>query len=292
MLDIHRGLKDYGKAMATLQELQRTAVDGEEKYRLEYEIAAMYFDMADYAKAAAKFREILGAARATSDRLAIRDAYAKALFRGGDVAEAAAQFETLTREEPDPLRSYVDNLMAFYCRFAAGKAEEQQFPEDAALFIQTYEKLGEAERGRLTPSQFATATWIYYTQALIDLKKARVGAAMEKLNAITTSPDDFLAADAAYQLGMLHMERKDYEKAREMFEYLLFSTRSAESAVRATFALGRCFQALGMEDKARERFAQVVERYPLSPCAGMIRAGAATQAVDRAAQPQPGEGKP
>jgi TolA-binding protein len=265
MLDIYRGLKDYGSVMAALEDLRKTAADDTEKYRLEYEIATIYFEMADYAKAAQKFKETLSAAVAGSDRVAIRDAYAKALFRAGDGEGALAQFDALTREEPDPLRAYVDGLMAFYCKFELGKAAERQFPQDADQFLQTYEKLSDAARGALTSAQFATATWIYYAKALMDLKEGRVEPAIRKLNAVASSPDDFLAADAAYRLGMIYMEQRDYDKAREVFEHLLFATRSAESAVRATFALGQCLDALGQNEKARERFAQLAERYPFSP---------------------------
>jgi len=142
---------------------------------------------------------------------------------------------------------------------------------DADLWIQKYEKLREVERDALSSAQFAKATWIYYVKALMDLRKGRIEEGMRKLNAVTTSPDDFLAADAAYTLGLLAMEKGDFDRARETFEYLLFATRSAESAVRATYALGRCYQALGRPEKAAERFAQLEQRYPLSPLVALAR---------------------
>jgi tetratricopeptide (TPR) repeat protein len=134
-----------------------------------------------------------------------------------------------------------------------------------------YEKVPEADRAKLTVEQYTRATWIYYVKAQIDLRKGRRADALERLNAVTRSPDDFLAADAAYELGRIAMKHGDYAKAREMFEYLLFATKSPESAVRATFALGQTLEAMGLRKEAVERYAQTIERYPIAPCVEEIR---------------------
>jgi tetratricopeptide (TPR) repeat protein len=271
MLDIYKGLKDYGRVLATLQELKAAAGDDIERYQLEFEIGSIWFDMADYDRAAESLKNALAAAPLPSQRLSIRDAYAKALLRASRLEEALAQFETLSREQIDELRQLADRLMAFYARFALGRAEEREFPDDALRYIHQYEQLDDHQRQRLSPLQFARATWIYYTLALVDLHRSRLGPAVEKLNAVTTSPDDFLAAEAAYRLGMVFMQLRQHEKARETFEYLLFATRSSESAVRATYALAQCLEQLGQTDRAVERYAQLIERYPLSPYVEMIR---------------------
>ncbi|MEI8120746.1 MAG: tetratricopeptide repeat protein [bacterium] len=270
MLDIYKGLKDYRNVLATLEDLTKTAGDEIEKYKFDFEIASIYFDMADYAKAAETFRGALASAKRAQERLTIRDACAKALYRAGKQEEALAQYETLAKEETDPLRVFEDRLLIFYLRFALGKAEEREFPEEADRFLMQYEKLGESERGKVSPEVYAKATWIYYIKALIDLKKGRHADAVARLNAATRSPDDFLAADAAYTLGRIAMKNGDFQKARELFEYLLFATRSPESAVRATFSLGQTLEAMNLRKEAAERYAQLIDRYPISPFVGEI----------------------
>ena len=196
MLDIYKGLKDYRSVMATLDELKRTATDPDEKRRIEAEIGSILFDMADYAKAAQAFKDSLQAARENDERLALREGFARALFRDGKTADALAQFEMLAKEEANPLRQFVAGMMVFALKFSLDQAFEREFPEAALRYVQQYEALSETERGRLSQAEFVKATWIYYAMALIDLKKDRGAAALEKLKAVSTSPDDFLAGDA------------------------------------------------------------------------------------------------
>ncbi len=182
----------------------------------------------------------------------------------------------------NPLRHFVAGLLVFALKFSLEQAFEREFPEAALRYVQQYEGLSEAERGKLSQAEFAKATWIYYVLALVDLKKDRTAAALERLKAVSTSPDDFLAGDANYRIGLAHLQARDFEKAREAFEYLLFATKSSESVVRATYQLGVCLRELGRADSARQRFQQIIERYPLSPFVELARknsAGGGTNAV-------------
>ncbi len=274
MIDIYKGLKDYGKVLAMLHEYKATAGSEIEEYQLDFEIGRIYFDMADYDKAAESFRQALAAAKVLDDRVAIRDGYAKALFRAGDLQNALAQFETLAKKETDPLRIFVAQQMSFLIKFSLDQVLEREYPEDHLRFIQTYERLPEADRKKLSRSQFARATWIYYVLAQIDIKKNRTDAAKVKLNAVTSSPDEFLAAAAAYELGMQFMKQKDFKSAREVFEHLLFAMNSAESAVRATYALGICLEKLDKPKQALSRYKQLVDRYPVSPYAEQAKQNA------------------
>jgi tetratricopeptide (TPR) repeat protein len=271
MIDIYKGLRDYGKVLTTLDDYKASAGDSIEKYQLDFEIGRIYFDMADYEKAAESFRQALAATRVQGDRAAIRDGYAKALYRLGDLENALIQFETLVKNENDPLRIFVAEQMAFLIGFSLEKTLEREYPEDHVRYIQGYEQLPEDARQKLSRSQFAKATWIYYVLANIDAKKNRLDAARVKLNAVTSSPDEFLAATAAYELGLLYMQARDFKSAREVFEHLLFALNSPESAVRATYALGICLEKLGKPKQAARRYRQLVERYPVSPYAEKVK---------------------
>jgi len=267
LLEIYRGLKDYRSVLATLEELRRTAPDDAERRQLDIEIAGIYFDMADYAKAAEAYRNALSLAGDARQATAMRDGYARALFRMGNFEEALKQYEILLREDTGEVAAFIDTLLVFYCKFALGRAEQREFPEAAARFIQKYEQLTEAQRSRLAPDDFARAMWVYYIMGLMDLKKGRTADALERLSAAATAPDDILAGEAGVLTGLLHMKAGDHEKAKDAFEYLLFSTKSSESTVRAMYYLGVTLNELGRRDQAVERFRQLLQRYPASPFA-------------------------
>jgi tetratricopeptide (TPR) repeat protein len=111
----------------------------------------------------------------------------------------------------------------------------------------------------------AKATWVYYALAKRDLKKGYVDEAIKKLNACANSTDDSLAAEALYELGAIHMARKNFAAARDALEELLFRGKGTDALVRGTYALGACYQELGRGEKAKEKFQQLLDRYPLSP---------------------------
>ena len=46
---------------------------------------------------------------------------------------------------------------------------------------------------------------------------------------------------------------------------LLFRGKGTDALVRGGFALGRCYEELGRPEKAKEKFQQLLDRYPLSP---------------------------
>ena len=270
MLEIYKGLKDYRNVLATIEELRKSATDDAARRRLDAEVAWIYFDMADYAKAADAFKKVLGSARERMEQLTAREGLAKALLRTGQLDEALGQFELLAKEEGG-LKQFVDQLLVFCLKFETGKAVEREFPQDALRLIQNYEALTTKARQNVTAADLAKVTWIYYVLARIDLRKQRHAEAVDKLIAASKSPDDDLAGEASYQLGMIYMKAGEFEKAREAFEYLLFSTRSSDSAVRGTYALGLCLQKLGRAQNAKERFDELSARYPLSPYVEMIR---------------------
>jgi tetratricopeptide (TPR) repeat protein len=270
MLDIYKGLKDYRNVLATIEELRKSATDDQERRRLDAEVAWIWFDMADYAKAADAFKKVLSSAKERPEQLSAREGYAKALLRAGQFEEALSQFESLEKEDSG-LKQIIDQLIIFSLKFDMDKALEREFPQDALRLIQKYESLTPATRQNVTGADLAKVTWIYYVLARIDLRKQRTADAIEKLIAASKSPDDYLAGDASYQLGMIHLKAGQFEKAREAFEYLLFATRSPESAVRGTYSLGICLQKLGRTANAKERFDEVVNRYPLSPYVGIIQ---------------------
>lgn len=271
-LEIYKALKDYRSVLATLEQLKSESRGEIEPHKIDFEIAWICFDLCRYEQALEAFKRSLAGARDPAERLRIRDGYARTLFRSGDRTEALHQYRTLAKAEPEPLRAFVDRLMVWYLELAAGDVTRSPLPAEAAKLIEWYTSLPDEKRSRLPQSTLAQVTWIYYVAALRDLDEGRTAEAMEKLKAAGNSPDDWLAADAIYRTGMLQMKARQWKQARETFEYLLFSTRSAEAEVKATYALGLCHQALGDDASSAARFEQVLKRFPDSAYADRIRA--------------------
>lgn len=271
MVGIYKGLKDYGKALQMLEQYRAAAGDTVESFRLDAEIAGLYFDMANYEKATRLYLDALKAAQNPSDRLVIREGYARSLYRQELLPQALAQYEILAREQVEPIREFVSQQMVFLIKCQDGKAKEIEYPNSHLQFIKQYENLSDEERGRLSAEQYAKATWIYYVLANMDIQKGRKSVAKIKLDAVINSPDESLSGQAAYQLGLLHMQDREYDKARAIFEHLLFSNPSSESVVRGTYALGRCWMELKKPKLAGRRFAQLARRYPQSPQAKKVR---------------------
>jgi len=271
-LDIYKGLKDYRNVLATLEVFKKELGDEIEAYKIDFEMACIYFDLCRYGEAAEHFKRSLAAAKDPRERVNIREGYARALFRKGDNAEALAQFQALTKEESEPLRLFVDRMMAWYLAAAVAKPPDAALPAEATPLIRTYEALPEAQRGQVPNNTLAKVTWVYYVSALLDLEQGQTARALRKLEAAGNSPDDWLAADAILRAGELYMTAKDFKKAKETLEYLLFTTKSAEAEVKATYALALCHQELGEAERAKERFERILQHFPDSAVAEKVRA--------------------
>lgn len=270
-LEVYKALKDYRSVLATLEELKTRAGGQIEPYKIDFEIAWIYFDLCRYDRAAEAFRKSLAAAKDPGERINIRDGYARALFRAGQLAEALGQYRALAKGEPGELRAFVHRMMVWYLQRATGETAVQRLPDEAARLIEWYVALSDDKRDRLGQSTLAKVTWIYYVAGLLDLDKGRRDDALAKLKAAGNSPDDWLAADAIYRTGTIQMKAGRLDEAKETLEYLLFSTKSAEAEVKATFALACCHEALGDARRARLRWEQVLRRFPDSSYAESAR---------------------
>jgi tetratricopeptide (TPR) repeat protein len=271
MIDIYKGLKDYRQVLATMEQLQAVTTDADEKQRLANEIAWIYFDVADYERALKAFDTCLATAQDPQQRVDLREGYARAAYRGGKLAAAREAYVALRKEDNRPLRQFINNLQVFLIGIETGQADERDLPRDAEKHLVAYEQLTEALRAKLDPTDVAKATWVYFALARRDLKKGYIDEALKKLNACANSTDDNLAAEALYELGAIHLARKNYNEARDALEELLFRGKGTDTLVRGGFALGRCYEEMGRPDKAKDKFQQILDRYPLSPLADEVK---------------------
>jgi TolA-binding protein len=270
-LEIHKGLKDYRSVLATLEQMKAELGDSLEAYKIDYELAWIYFDLCLYKRSAEHFKLSIAGTEELEERFKIREGYARALYKASEPKEALHQFHLLSMEEPVKLRAFIDRMMVWYLKRATGMETSTELPKDAGELMRWYEGLNEVQLQALDQDTTAKITWIYFVSAMVDLTFNDSQAAIKKFEATGNSPDDWLAAEASYQLSLLYMKTKKFKKAKDTLEFLLFTTRSAESEVKATYALGLCLTQLGDEERAKRRFENLVERFPDSYYANRAR---------------------
>ena len=286
-LDICKGLKDYRTVLATMEQLRKELAGDVEAYQIDFEIAWIWFELCDYAKAKSTFRRSLAAAKGRAERAKIRDGYARVLFQSGEVNEALNQYRALLKPgaETEPLRKYVDRLMVWYLEQVTGADGPAALPADAAKLMRWYTDLTDKQRAALPPAILARATWVYYLVGRLDERRKNEAAALERFKASGNSPDDWLAAESLYRAGMIHVRAGRLREAVDALQYLLISTQSTESQVRAIYALAECHRALGDEANAAMRINQILKRFPDSPYAAKARAR--RKAMSKPAGPAP-----
>ncbi|HSI33916.1 MAG TPA: tetratricopeptide repeat protein [Tepidisphaeraceae bacterium] len=266
VLDIYRGQGDLARAVATLEELRKTASDADERRRLDLEMAGLLFDQADYDAAAGAYQKALAGAKDVAERQAARDGYARALARLGRHEAALAEYEALVKDG-SPLSTFIDSMMAFHLRYVVGKAKEIEFPEEGLRYMAAYENLSDLQRQRMSAEQLAKAMAIYYVKGMIDLDKGRFDEGVQRLEFARHSPDDLLAGEAGIQAALAYAKKGDDAGAKAALQALLLQTRSNEARVRGTYLLGVCHARLGENAEAARRFAEVIDKFPGSPLA-------------------------
>ena len=271
-LEICKGMKDYRTVLATMELLRKELAGDIEAYQIDFEIAWIYFELCDYERAKSYFRKSLAAAKDPLQRTKIRDGYARACLQSGDSAEALNQYRSLLKTESEPLRAFIDRLMVWYLvQVVDSQGAVSKLPADAAKLMRWYTELTDEQRGRLPADILARATWVYYVVGLFDERKKRTALALERFQAAGNSPDDWLAAEALYRAGMIHVRSGRMKEAVDAFQYMLISTKSTEGQVRALYTLAQCQQSLGNTKKAKMRFDQILNRFPDSPYAARAR---------------------
>jgi len=284
-LEIYKALKDYRNVLATLREMKARLKGQIEEYKIDYEMAWVFFDLCRYKEAAAIFLGALNGSPDALERVKIRDGLARALFRAGELVEALNHYELLAKEDPEPLKRFVAQQMTWYLRLATKRRVMDTVPPDVKELIDWYEKLSDGQRSKLPAETLAKVTWVYYVRGLLLLEAGKTAEATDYFDAASTSPDDWLAADSLYRLAEIQVKTDKLKDAKVTLENLLFLTKSAEVEVRATYALGKCLEASGDRQGAAARFDQVLARFPDSAQAMLLR-----PAETQPAATQPAEG--
>lgn len=273
-LDIQKGLRDYGAVLETLQEIKTRAGDQVEPFRLDYEMGRVNFDLCNYTNSETSFTSAMAGTQDPEEKIKIREALAQTYLQMDHrERDALALYRDNLQSETAPNRRSIYVMSAYWIEFALSKPPRlrKPLPPDEAAFLAGYEKSTEAERAEMNLNDLARATWIYYSQGRADLVESNTVSALEKFDLASESPDSFLAAEALYESAKIHLAANAIPKARECLEQLLFTTKSVEPTVKATYMLAGCLKAAGDSDAAFRRLNELVTRYPASAYAALAR---------------------
>ncbi|HQV33110.1 MAG TPA: tetratricopeptide repeat protein, partial [Calditrichia bacterium] len=173
--------------------------------------------------------------------------YADALFKLGQFDNARVEFQGL----------------------AVGFPENARAPRAWEMVGKSYEKLGKAEEAA---KAYETVKILYQNNSLAPaalLSAARLYMSVDQLNRADQSLKEFLdryLESAEYPqgrilFGQLLMKKGQYEQASREFEKVRGITEEAEDLAAASLGEGQVFQKLGLVNRARERYAEIVEKY-------------------------------
>ena len=273
-LDAYKQLKDYRNVLEILAQLKAASQGIVETFMLDYETGRIYFDMCAYDEAAKYYSRALSGAKAQDDWMKIREGLAYAYSRQDKTLnEALGQYRSLTRLETSSIRHSINTLMTHYLEYAVSTNRVRKpLPPKEGEFIKSYEDMTEDERATLGPNDLARATWIYYVAGMQDLLDGKLEDAVEKFDAAGASPDQLLAGEALLRAGVAQMKLRKFDEAKSTFQHLLFATKAVEPTVRGTYHLGICYQEMANPDAAFRRLQEVVEKFPVSPYAKMVKA--------------------
>ncbi len=80
-------------------------------------------------------------------------------------------------------------------------------------------------------------------------------------------------AEGEFVVGEFYYKKESYKPAINRFEYLLKQFPEYEGADQVFLLLGKSYKAIKMEDKAREEFQTLIEKYPSSKFIKVARKG-------------------
>ena len=209
-----------------------------------------------------------------------------AQLKEGEFKEAISEFQKIVKNTEDKIVK-----VAALCQIGDAYQDSGEYDEA----VQAYDKILEDYTGSLY------GDYVQYQLGLTLLKAAKYdGAILSFLSLKKNFPDSKLLDDASYALGLTYFQREDYTASKEVFEkfqeecpdsplksqslYLLgtslynlgkFSeaievfknikrlfTQDAELMQKADYEIADCYDQMGNEKEAMERFKMLRAKYP------------------------------
>lgn len=191
------------------------------------------------------------------------------------------QWEGEMREELEALKRAVE---ASYDRERALSERLYQSEEDNAVLQQKVEMLRAKFNGMRqemavgaaheSPSVFRSAEFDIvdtYQTAREQYGEHRYSEALDLFaEVVQTAPDNQWADNAQYWMGECYYGMGKYQQALTEFTKV-FAFRKTEKADDAQLKIARCYQALGQKEKALAAFQKVLDDFPKSEYAPVVR---------------------
>ena len=222
--------KDFGPAALAL--MKSLVANRPQLAGAQRAMALLAFRFEDYALAEKSAREALRLAPAERESTLL---LVGALIKKGDIAAAEASFESLVQQQKDN-----GDLRLGYARLLI---EGDHRP-------QAYEQLGKVLKADPANGDAHFAT------ALLLLDERRADEAAVHLNRLLEIPER--QADAAYYLGRIAEQKKQYDAALGWYEKVDSGNQSLDAFLRRAQMLG----ALDRLPEARELLGGLREQYP------------------------------
>lgn len=111
-----------------------------------------------------------------------------------------------------------------------------------------------------------------YNGALNDYQAGRYDLALAAFQEyLRLYPDGTSPDNAQFWIGKINLDQKKYAEADRELNRLLTNYPETDKGAQATFYLGNANRAMGREERARDYYRQVIERYPTSQEAQLAR---------------------
>jgi tol-pal system protein YbgF len=123
-----------------------------------------------------------------------------------------------------------------------------------------------------TPARASMAAEDIYSEAMTAYNAGDLAGAQQGFTRIVQDyPDNRLADNAAYWIGKIQFDNKEYQKAVETFRNLVSSYPVGDKVPDAVYMMGRSYEEMGQPDKAKDAYKRVMDNYPYSDAARNAR---------------------
>lgn len=101
--------------------------------------------------------------------------------------------------------------------------------------------------------------------AEIYIEKKQWPDAIEVYNELSATDDDAYKAEVYFRLGEAHLASGDYEQALESFlRVVVLYHDQSQWVIEAKYRSAECFERLGMQERARKTYKELIDEFPES----------------------------
>jgi TolA-binding protein len=235
--------KRYDRATASFERLGKQFPDSPFAENLGTILGEVYYRVGQYEQAAAELQKRLPDLQGTER--------ARALFLLGEAYSQQGRTDAALTQYRQVLDEAPNSSYATPGRY--GLAWRYYASDQHEAAAEAFAKV------RSTDGPLAT-TATYYEAVNRSLHGASARALELYRSFLENATDERLAAEARYEVGLLHYQQERYEKAAAAFRPLTQDSAPQARRGDASYWLGNAYLASGQSDRALEAYTQAIER--------------------------------